>query len=288
MGIGRTPKTNITLSTNSWKFSSCSTNYFTEYIDLLDSDGDNCLKTFGPDYNESAFNQYNNILPGQFYDVDEQCVNTMGSGSGLCRGSYAGNFSLICNVMACLNPNDRRYCHWFVPGDGTPCGDGKWCIRGICITHEEAAKVDNDICLFGDSPVPVYSDETWNCTEVIERYPDRCLNDSWVQNSCCKMCESTMNTAMITEEEPTTVMKTLSPTTITLETTLETTLPSTTSTLKSTSQSTLSSTTERTTTTITPTSSTPDTLEEDLGSTASSLWKSKYATVFLSVWILFI
>ncbi|VDI55264.1 Hypothetical predicted protein [Mytilus galloprovincialis] len=273
MGVGRFPKFNITLSTNSWKFSVCSTNYFTEYIDSLDSDGDNCLKTFGPDYNATALNQFNNILPGQFYGVDEQCINIKGSGSALCRGLYEGNYSQICNVMYCLKPEDPRYCSRFTPGDGTPCGDGKWCIRGICTTNGLAPKVDNDTCLFGDLQVQVYSDETWNCTEVIKRYPHRCLNSSWVQNSCCEMCESTMNTATSTLGSSTTV---------------QTTLSSTTTTMQSTSETTLSSTTIRTTTTTTMMKTTTKELEDNLGSTASSLWKSKFATVFFSVWILFI
>ncbi|CAG2217469.1 unnamed protein product [Mytilus edulis] len=273
MGVGRFPKFNITLSTNSWKFSVCSTNYFTEYIDSLDSDGDNCLKTFGPDYNATALNQFNNILPGQFYGVDEQCINIKGSGSALCRGLYEGNYSQICNVMYCLKPEDPRYCNRFTPGDGTPCGDGKWCIRGICTTNELAPKVDNDTCLFGDLQVQVYYDETWNCTEVIKRYPHRCLNNSWLQNSCCEMCESTMNTATSTLGSSTTV---------------QTTLSSTTTTMKSTSETTLSSTTILTTTTTTLMKTTTKELEDNLGSRASSLWKSKYATVFLSVWILFI
>ncbi|XP_052071513.1 A disintegrin and metalloproteinase with thrombospondin motifs 10-like [Mytilus californianus] len=288
MGVGRSPKTNITLSTNSWKFSSCSTKYFTEYIDSLDSDGDNCLKTFGPYYNETALNQYNNILPGQFYDVDEQCINIMGSGSALCRGLYAGNFSQICNVMSCLNPNDPRYCNRFIPGDGTPCGDGKWCIRGICTTNEQAPKVDNDTCLFADLPVPVYYDATWNCSEVVERYPYRCLNHSWVQNSCCKMCERIMNTATSTPESSTTVLTTLSPTTTTLKSTPETTFSPTTTPLKSTSETTFSSTTARTSTTTTMMTTTTKELEDNLGSTASSVWQNKYATVILSILILFI
>ncbi|KAK3082599.1 hypothetical protein FSP39_000159 [Pinctada imbricata] len=71
-------------ASNPWKFSSCSTQYFTSLINTLNS-GSNCLTTLSTGFDPTALAQYDGLLPGQIYDADTQCEQIQGKGSYLKR-----------------------------------------------------------------------------------------------------------------------------------------------------------------------------------------------------------
>lgn len=108
-------------NTNPWKFSSCSTNYFTTYINLLNrlavhflcfgiihiikhkiafhfnvlntpfvslySQNRNCMTSLSATFDPTALNQYTS-LPGQVYDPDSICRHILGSASSFCKVKF--------------------------------------------------------------------------------------------------------------------------------------------------------------------------------------------------------
>ncbi|XP_063412645.1 A disintegrin and metalloproteinase with thrombospondin motifs 20-like [Mytilus trossulus] len=72
------------IATNPWKFSSCSTNYFTAYIDTLETNSANCMLSLSPGFNATALSEFGNDVAGQIYDAHAQCENIVGPGSYLC------------------------------------------------------------------------------------------------------------------------------------------------------------------------------------------------------------
>ncbi|VDI33724.1 Hypothetical predicted protein, partial [Mytilus galloprovincialis] len=113
------------IATNPWKFSSCSTDYFTAYIDTLETNSANCMLSLSPGFNATALSEFVNDVAGQVYDAHVQCENIVGPGSYLCTDRYSGDFSSLCTVMWCAIPDQPGYCTTTTAAEGTLCGNQK-------------------------------------------------------------------------------------------------------------------------------------------------------------------
>eukprot|EP00062_Callorhinchus_milii_P017808 gi/632970604/ref/XP_007901744.1/ PREDICTED: A disintegrin and metalloproteinase with thrombospondin motifs 1 [Callorhinchus milii] len=77
--------------------------------------------------------QLANELPGSTYDADHQCQITFGEDSRLCPDT-----SNTCSLLWCTgNAGGMLICQTkhFPWADGTPCGQGKWCMEGKCVNQ---------------------------------------------------------------------------------------------------------------------------------------------------------
>ncbi|VDI82939.1 Hypothetical predicted protein [Mytilus galloprovincialis] len=192
-GIG--PQTKPATATHPWIFSSCSTAYFTNYINSLDSAGNNCMKTLSPEFDPTGLTPYDQQLAGQLFSADEQCAQIGGTGSSLCYSLYYGDFSTICTVLWCSNPAGGN-CNGAIGGDGTHCGDKKWCISGVCTSDSNAPPADDETCLYGDVKGKIFTNG-WTCEDMVREAPGYC---SSVRTSCCASCALFPTTTL----EPTT------------------------------------------------------------------------------------
>ncbi|XP_071148341.1 uncharacterized protein [Mytilus edulis] len=169
-----------------WIFSSCSTKYFTSYIDQLDSVNNNCMKTLSPSFDPTAQSPYDQFLAGQVYNADSQCVQLHGDGSYLCREQYNGDFSTICNILWCYK-QDISQCQSAVAGTGTQCGNQKWCVSGVC-TQDVKAPKGNENCLYGDRKGIIFSNLGWTCADAYANNPGLCTSQPVVSQFCCGSC----------------------------------------------------------------------------------------------------
>ncbi|CAG2242521.1 unnamed protein product [Mytilus edulis] len=183
-------------ATNPWKFSQCSTDYFTSRINNLESSGPrgNCLKTLGSNFDPTALAPYDAVLAGQVYDADAQCVQINGIGSYMCRGQYGGNYESICNVLWCSNPAATS-CYKSIAGEGTRCGNKKWCVSGVC-TSDIKAPAGNENCLYGDRKGKIFFNG-WSCAEMYRKDPRNCV---LVPVQCCASCYPETPTVAVTTE----------------------------------------------------------------------------------------
>lgn len=170
---------------NPWKFSSCSVNYFTTFINKLNRNNQNCMTVLSPSYNPGALKQYTS-LPGEIYDADSHCRHIFGAGYSFCKNVYKKNFTTICTTLLCGEPGSGL-CSHAVPGDGLPCGNKKWCISGEC-KYDECAPPGDDTCLYGDAQgvVITYNNKETTCSfEDIKNDPSVCY---YVKDQCCQQC----------------------------------------------------------------------------------------------------
>ncbi|CAC5383740.1 unnamed protein product [Mytilus coruscus] len=172
------------IATNPWKFSSCSTNYFTSYIDTLETNSANCMLSLSHGFNATALSEFENDVAGQVYDAHVQCENIIGPGSYLCTDRYSGDFSSICTVMWCALPDQPGYCTTTTAAEGTLCGNQKWCVTGSCV-YDAAAPSGSSSCLYGDKRGPIYSNQPWNCSVIAQDYSYNCPN---LPTKCCDAC----------------------------------------------------------------------------------------------------
>ncbi|XP_031573734.1 A disintegrin and metalloproteinase with thrombospondin motifs 14-like [Actinia tenebrosa] len=72
-----------------------------------------------------------NKLPGQIYDIDEQCLQDFGKGYFSCL-SYLPN---PCQKLWCDDKSYGHYCRTrnTPPLEGTTCGERMWCRLGKCV-----------------------------------------------------------------------------------------------------------------------------------------------------------
>ncbi|CAC5377811.1 unnamed protein product [Mytilus coruscus] len=199
-------------ATHPWTFSTCSTDYFTSQIDALELSGEssNCMKTLGSNFDPTALAPYDQSLAGQVYDADAQCVNIYGDGSNMCRGQYTnGNYESICNVLWCSNLEGTS-CYTSIAGEGTLCGNKKWCVSGVC-TSDISAPAGNENCLYGDRRGVIFNDFGWTCADMYTNAPNNCDN-AQVQVLCCASCNPETTTAAVTTEAHTTTIKLLTTT----------------------------------------------------------------------------
>ncbi|XP_065931588.1 uncharacterized protein [Magallana gigas] len=171
---------------NPWKFSTCSVNYFTTFINKLNQNNNNCLTVLSPSYNPDALKQYTS-LPGEIYDADSHCRHIFGAGYSFCKNLYNKNFSTICTKLWCVKPDVSGLCSSAVPGDGLHCGNKKWCISGEC-KFDECAPPGDETCLYGDAQgvVITYNSKEITCSfEDIKNDPFVCY---FVKDKCCQQC----------------------------------------------------------------------------------------------------
>lgn len=165
-----------------WEFSACTTNEFKTYIQSLFS---NCMLIKNSALDANALSSYLTPYIGQSYTIDQQCEKLGGTGSHFCVGHYDGNFESICTGIWCSSPVDSNLCTLYIPGEGTTCGNKKWCINGAC-TVSTSAPAGDDTCLFGDDRGIVVNTQT--CAEVMRDSPSFCYNLG-VRTKCCQSCK---------------------------------------------------------------------------------------------------
>ncbi|CAC5377814.1 unnamed protein product [Mytilus coruscus] len=185
---------------NPWTFSTCSTDYFTSQIDTLESSGDNCMKTLGSSFDPTALAPYDQSLAGQVYNADTQCEHIYGNNSYMSRKLYNGNYESICSLLWCYNPEITQF-SGVIAGEGTMCGNNKWCVSGLC-TSDSNAPSGNENCLYGDKRGPVFSNQDWTCADMYAINPNYCAQ---VPVDCCATCNpETTTVAPSTETQTTT------------------------------------------------------------------------------------
>ncbi|XP_061165278.1 uncharacterized protein LOC133174219 isoform X2 [Saccostrea echinata] len=173
---------------NPWKFSICSTNYFTSFINKLNRENNNCMTVLSPEFNPDALKQYT-ALPGEIYDADAHCRHILGSESSFCKDVYNQNFTSICTKLWCKKTDGSGLCISAVGGDGIQCGNKKWCIAGVC-KNDECAPPGDESCLYGDTKAKVFefSGNDITCSfEDIKKYPFVCYS---VNTRCCRQCQN--------------------------------------------------------------------------------------------------
>ncbi|CAG2226421.1 ADAMTS18 [Mytilus edulis] len=190
------PQSNPLTASNPWKFSSCSTTYFNTYIDFLTTNNIQCMTTLNQVSFINALYPERNNLPGQIYNADQQCATI----------------------------NNPSQCQSYTAGDGTLCGNKKWCETGVC-TASSSAPSGSDTCLYGDQFGAVFSNG-WTCQVMFVQGPNNCAQTQ-IQSSCCASCNPT-TTAPTTTTATTTRATTTRATTTTSTTTKATTTKATT------------------------------------------------------------
>ncbi|XP_045178672.2 A disintegrin and metalloproteinase with thrombospondin motifs adt-2-like [Mercenaria mercenaria] len=207
-------------ATHPWKFSPCSAAAFTTKLAELQASGNNCLRRDDTD----PLLLPTGIPPGQMFPPDKQCKLMFDDESVMWRQRHDGAFDRMCTAMACTQLGLTKIT-FVIPGDGTTCGDKKWCWNGKCVYSEEAPPA-NDTCLHGDQTGAFISgstcaetlagDNIWKCYQAnIEQtccgtcaagntglegceYGDvsdcssissaQCYNENIAKSSCCKTC----------------------------------------------------------------------------------------------------
>ncbi|KAL3887666.1 hypothetical protein ACJMK2_000061 [Sinanodonta woodiana] len=184
-------------------FSPCSLSYFRQYIEKLNSEGINCMLSTGArPWGNHLTNQLSEIftdlspfpgvlvdsaqfqdwtiqLPGMAYTGDQQCMNSFGAGSYVCRGEITGDYHNICQGLLCHVPL-TGFCDYILPADGTPCGNMSICMKGKCVILQSANDTLLDNCPFGDQPLS-------DCHLLVRSRPYSCYNNT-VKFSCCGSC----------------------------------------------------------------------------------------------------
>ena len=166
--------------TNRWKFSTCSIQYFKDYLSKINEDGLNCLKETSPvDRYPPEVITIIQELPGTIYSAKIQCQNVYGKRSDICRARLQpSDYEKLCSGLLCTKPGSDE-CGYVLPADGTPCGNMKYCFEGQCLEFDDAEKgVDN--CVFGDDPAG-------KCRKRISNKPFLCYKDT-ERYSCCASC----------------------------------------------------------------------------------------------------
>ncbi|CAL1534750.1 unnamed protein product [Lymnaea stagnalis] len=182
------PSSQDAVNQNPWKFSSCSAQYFTEYISkqLKTTTGISCLMEkiqADADIPDVSYS-----LPGLKYPADEQCkMLENNNGSFICTSliNYTLNAdpTVICRTMYC-KVADVQGCNAYLAADGTLCGDGKLCLHGECVSHESAPQSD-ETCLYGDDRL--FSYRNLSCADAVRAQPRICYDYA---ERCCISCKT--------------------------------------------------------------------------------------------------
>ncbi|XP_026572106.1 A disintegrin and metalloproteinase with thrombospondin motifs 4 [Pseudonaja textilis] len=75
------------------------------------------------------------VFPGNNYNVDQQCQLSFGTESRHCPNMHPPCSSLWCTGQ--INGQFMCQTKYFPWADGTPCGEGKSCMSGQCISHTQ-------------------------------------------------------------------------------------------------------------------------------------------------------
>lgn len=177
---------------NSWIFSNCSAKYIKDDIAALNRHHQNCLLSnqFTSTI-DTTLHKYSHMLYGMAYTVDEQCQLVYGPESYFKRVKYnsTSNYETLCINFYCYGydkVNDTELSHIVDAGDGTSCGNRKWCMAGYCIDSPDAPALSAD-CPFGDTPGLIKLNRT--CSELVHLRPQECYTP-YIKNACCKSCQS--------------------------------------------------------------------------------------------------
>uniref|UniRef100_A0A667WKB6 ADAM metallopeptidase with thrombospondin type 1 motif 20 n=1 Tax=Myripristis murdjan TaxID=586833 RepID=A0A667WKB6_9TELE len=116
----------LNYDTSPWSWSKCSRKYITEF---LDTGYGECLldEPIGRTYEMPT------LLPGQIYNANRQCELMFGPGSQVCP------YMKQCKRLWCTSAEgDHKGCRTqHMPlADGTDCGHGMYCRRGMCVNKE--------------------------------------------------------------------------------------------------------------------------------------------------------
>ncbi|KAL3872408.1 hypothetical protein ACJMK2_040335 [Sinanodonta woodiana] len=176
--IMSTPNMAITGETksNPWRFSECSKGEIKTFISSLSNV---CFTRL-----TSATNVYKDT-PGTSFTVDQQCKIIKGTPSYMCRVPLGGKYEDMCTGMYCYNATSKM-CELVVPREDTLCGDGKWCIHGVCSLSYVAPSAIAE-CVHGDQPVLEFS--TTDCNSYISIAPSECYKEN-VSLACCNTCST--------------------------------------------------------------------------------------------------
>merc|ERR1712226_217434 len=149
-------------------------------------------------------------LPGERYDINDQCMLRSGTTQGSGCGSLQNDD--ICQRLWCDHPTLDRRCTSSTPGaaDGTPCASGKWCVSGSCVdtsirpTAMNADAGCTNTELPSEIPAGCTSSSTYytritdqsgaevdqaNCANVVLKYPQFCFTTS-MRDACCSDCRA--------------------------------------------------------------------------------------------------
>ncbi|XP_012942181.1 uncharacterized protein LOC101852348 [Aplysia californica] len=185
MAGGSYPETNAT-RLNPWLFSSCSINYFNNFIQMQmrSSQGRTCLTQ--PLSVSASIPNVQDRLPGQEISPDDQCRMIYGSASRLCRGTEFGTVSDICTSMYCYDPSTTGTCYEHTAARGTSCGNGKICLSGDCVSDARGVAMD-DFCPFGDQPGIAFGEQ--ECPDFVSSFTGYCYQ-LVVRGRCCASCKT--------------------------------------------------------------------------------------------------
>ncbi|XP_062453615.1 A disintegrin and metalloproteinase with thrombospondin motifs 4 [Rhea pennata] len=116
-------------------WSPCSARFIT---DFLDNGHGRCLLDKPPEWLRLP-----SALPGSEYDADRQCQLAFGLESRHCPSPQPPCASLWCTGHV----NGRSLCQTkhFPWADGTPCGSGKICRNGLCVSRGAAKAFDTPV-----------------------------------------------------------------------------------------------------------------------------------------------
>ncbi|XP_046552752.1 uncharacterized protein LOC124262308 [Haliotis rubra] len=173
---------------NPWYFSSCSVQYFVDYINTSITADPNKTSCFmDPLPVLVGIPDISGEMPGQLLPPDDQCRQQFGNTSYLCRGVDFDVTSIICRAMYCYIPSINT-CQMLTAARGTTCGNKKWCINGDCQTSNSAPAAD-DSCPHGDQPYVRTTTGNSLCNERITNQPGLCYVSDW-NSTCCNSCKS--------------------------------------------------------------------------------------------------
>ncbi|ESN91185.1 hypothetical protein HELRODRAFT_194517 [Helobdella robusta] len=173
---------------NHQKFSPCSVKYFDDKVDALKKINKNCLK---PKEKTTAedFSSQLSVLPGQKFDIDEQCRYIYGPESYYCRRASSPE-NTICEEVYCFDSKQKRCLggNRYSAYDGTSCANKKWCMDKKCV-YDAKAPVLKETCPFGDSVEPIeYSGRLTKCSDL-KQQRRVCTENEFMAKYCCGTCE---------------------------------------------------------------------------------------------------
>ncbi|XP_067660159.1 A disintegrin and metalloproteinase with thrombospondin motifs adt-1-like [Haliotis asinina] len=167
---------------NDYTFSECSARSFQKHVTSLESRGDSNTVSCLYDTITPSVSFLLPSLPGQLHDVHRQCQMLYSPSSFFCHIDIGGSEN-VCSRMPCYNPRTRR-CAYHIAGEGTPCGNRKWCIAGACV-HSTNAPAKHADCVFGNRPGPVYQGQ--DCDQTLGSKRHLCYSQRNRQ-VCCETC----------------------------------------------------------------------------------------------------
>merc|ERR1712168_1553996 len=88
--------------------------------------------------------------------------------------------------MYCRKPNNPsdNLCYAIIAAGGTPCGDGKICLGGQCVSDARGKNIDES-CPFGD----VEGENSIDCATIVSGFLGNCYQTSTYER-CCGTCNA--------------------------------------------------------------------------------------------------